>query len=203
MVKNISMKFQNTQFFCQKYWQNAIPRAKATEDLLWRDRLDFTNANKSILGLTANDNYSKRITRFGIKHNDLIMRATSERTKNNLTVWRGIPKKINNIQQHIVHLYNKCVNLKKGDILYMPEYSFWATKRCYALERATDFSSSKSGILYELTLPKGYNLYKNVYPILPRASQFKCISNTKIKCLKKDFQYNLIKLELLPRVVKY
>lgn len=192
MIKLIGSKSQNTQLLCQKYWSNI------DAVLFSRTRFDFADANQVLLGNALPDMYT---TSSLIKQNDLTQRLTGKEIKEALTIWRGIPEKIGDFPQYIKNLYQKCKALKKGDVLYMPEYSFWSDDRKHALERAIVFSSSNSGILYEVTLPSGYNLYEEYHPILPRASKFLCLGNRKIKSIKKGFEYNLIKLKLLPRDV--
>lgn len=192
MIKNIVPKLQYTDFFCHKYWKNIN---KKQTDVIPRTRFDFVDANEVILGLVHNDEY-KNIS-CTIKHNDLTQKLASKELNDSLTIWRGIPEKAGDIPSYIKNLYLKCQDLKKGDVLYMPEYSFWARERNYALRRAITESSSNSCILYELTLPKGYNLYENYHPILPRAVKFLCLGNKKLKSIKKGYEYNLIKLELL------
>ena len=200
MLKSIGHKIQNSQLFCHKYWEYLN---KNKENLIRpRDRLDFADANKVILGFRCPSDYTKFISSLIIKHNDLIQRLFSKKLNSEITLWRGIPQNLN-APGHVKSLYKKCINLKKGDILYMPEFSFWSKKRNYSFERAIKSLQANSGILYELRLPKGYELYTNFYPILPRASKFRCIENKKVKGIKKNYEYNLIKLEILPRDVKY
>ena len=124
----------------------------------------------------------------------MAVKLLSKPVKTDMVLWRGIanPNIYRDASKYLENMYKKCLNLKKGDVFYMPEYSFWSDNKKIALNYA-----AQNGIVYELKIPGGTNIFENIYPIFPRASKFLCINNTEIK--KGNNKLNHIELKLLPR----
>lgn len=193
MIKPIAPK----ELFCHTYWKNK-QTIKNLQDI---SRFNFTDASRDILNM---DDYylSSGKLKSVVQDCDLHQRLLSQPVKKSLTLYRGIPNPTHSDDKdfnYIKTIFNKCINLKKGDTLYMPEYSFWSDHKMEALQYANyKVSDAKQqGILYELEIPKDTPLYECIYIILKRCSKFICTSNKKIK--KDNKAYNHIKLKLLPR----
>lgn len=181
----------NKNLFCHQYWQRVLKNNKNIPNV---GRFDFHDANYELMGLT-NEYYGHLAPM--IKNNDLAQRLLSKPIKNDIVLWRGIanPNIYKDTPKYLEKMFKKCSNLKKGDVFYMPEYSFWSDSKQVARNYA-----AQNGIIYELKLPKGTNIFEKVYPIFQRASKFLCLNNTEIK--KGNNKLNHIKIELLPRDIK-
>ena len=183
-----SKTLNNKNLFCHQYWQRVLKNNKNIPDA---GRFDFNDANYELMGL-SNEYYGHLGAL--IKNNDLALKLLSAPIKKDIVLWRGItnPNIYKDIPKYLDNKFKKCSNLKKGDVFYMPEYSFWSSNKNEALNYA-----AQNGIIYELKIPKGTKLLEKIYPIFKRASKFLCVNNTEIK--KGNNKLNHIKLELLPR----
>lgn len=194
MLKIIPSTNIKNQMFCQKYWQNILTN---TKKIPTTDRFNLRDANLEIMNLS--NIYSKpgELSNL-IKTNDLAQKFNSKLTDEDMILWRGIQSPLDDDSNYVKKLFNKCINLKKGDIFYMPEYSFWADSKNAALTYAAP-KIAKRSLLYELSLPKGSEVYNIIYYILRRYSKFICIDNKEV--IEGYSKYNHIKLEPLPRDV--
>ena len=182
----------NKNLLCHQYWQRVLKNNKTIPNA---GRFDFNDANYELMGLT-HKYYAGSLGAL-IKNNDLVQKLLSKPIKHDIVLWRGItnPDRFEDTPKYLEKMFKKCSNLKKGDVFYMPEYSFWSDNKNLALNYALN-----NGILYELQIPKGTKIFEKIYPIFQRASKFSCIKNTEI--IKENKKLNHIKLELLPRGVK-
>ena len=180
--------FNNKGLFCHQYWQRVLKNNKAIPNA---GRFDFNDANYELMGIS--NNYCEHLTSL-IKNNDLSLKLSSKPIKYDIVLWRGIanPNIYKEKSKYLEDKFKKCSNLKEGDVFYMPEYSFWSESKTEAINYA-----AQNGIIYELKIPKGTNIFEKIYPIFKRASKFLCINNTEIK--KDNSKLNHIKLKLLPR----
>lgn len=179
----------NKELFCHQYWRKVLTHNKEIPNV---SRFEFNDANIALMGFTHSNNLNSLI-----KDNDLAQKLLSKRIDNDIVLWRGIskPDTDNNKYNYAINLYKKCSTLRKGDTFYMPEYSFWSDNKNTALNYG-----NKNGILYELKVPKGTNIFQKIYPIFQRASKFLCTENNTI--VNGNNKLNHIKLDLLPRDVK-
>lgn len=190
-INIFSRTLNNKNLFCHQYWQRVLKNNKKIPDA---GRFDFNDANYELMGIS--NEYFGYFDSL-IKNNDLALKLSSKPIKHDIVLWRGIanPNIYRDVSKYLENMYKKCLNLKKGDVFYMPEYSFWSDNKKMALNYA-----AQNGIIYELKIPKGTNIFENIYPIFQRASKFLCIHNTEIK--KGDNKLNHIKLKLLPRDIE-
>ncbi len=181
LVKSLN----NKKLFCQQYWQNVLKKNKEIPNV---GRFDFADVNDELMGF--NNNYlSSGHLEFRLKNNDLAQKLLSKPAENDITLWRGIQQP-NEKYKYAKNMFEKCSNLKSGDVFYMPEYSFWSENKKEAMSYA-----NKNGIIYELKVPKGTNILQLIYPIFKRASKFLCTKNTLI--LEGKNKLNYITLNLL------
>lgn len=161
---------------------------------------DFYDANYELMGLDNSYLSSGNLNHI-VKQNDLVQNLELKRTKKDMVLWCGIenPSTYEGERfSYVKNLFNKCINLKKGDIFHMPEYSFWSNNKSVALIYAKPKSTvEEQGLVYELRVPKGSEVYENSHHIFRRYSKFLCTDNQKVVDGNKI--YNHIKLELLPR----
>lgn len=198
MLKSIVSKPQNKELFCQTYWKNIklreVPSASARE---------FHDFNNYIM--QKDKSYSHSYMQKTCIENDLALRFRLKSLPKTITFFRGITNpdlRESPLPEYIKNLFQKSIKLKKNDIIYMPEYSFWSNSKFHALDYIVS-STVKPGVLYEITVPKGtknYDYFITILLILKRGSKFSCISNEKI--IDGSNSYNHIKLELLPRDIK-
>lgn len=201
MIKPVSSYIQTRELFCHKYWQQVLKNTTTISSPA--GRFDFRDANEELMGL---NNFHLPHTYLNelIKNNDLTLKLLSKPIPQKLVLWRGIPNPLNsddNSLKYLQNLFQKCINLKKNEVIHMPEYSFWTDRKQTALRYANDqILKSPNGILYELTVPKNSNLYTKIYTILQRYSKFLCTDNTQI--IEDGKTYNHIKLTLLPKDIE-
>ena len=111
-----------------------------------------------------------------------------------LTVYRCIGEKPDFFSEY--KLYQKRLNIKKGDIINMREYAYCTSDRSYA----EVYLPNRKGILYEIIIPKGSRISEigdgvNNEVVFPRSSKFKCLEVTKVKNDKDDYLH--VKLEYI------
>lgn len=191
-----SRKRSTEQKFCHKYWQKVLAKAKEIPE---RDTFDFWDANLELMGLS---NFYSQMGDLAhiIGRNDLAQKLKSKLTDNDMILWRGIQKPGEEFQDEKANyakkLFDKSINLKKGDIFHMPVYSFWTDER-HSAEIFASLKTAHQALIYELSLPKGSEVYQNRHFIFRRYSKFICTDNQKV--IEGNTTYNHIKLELLPR----
>jgi len=113
---------------------------------------------------------------------DMAFKRLSPITEN-LTVYRCIPKRPSFLRGHN-ELFEKSIGVKPGEITVMREYAYCTPDKSYAKAFLGD-----GGIIYEISLQKGTRVsqgiagYRGSYGdyVLPRYSQFKCISNETLE----------------------
>ena len=185
------MKISNNQeLFCQKYW-HTILKKKITNPQI--SRFDIADANLNLMGLDSKHLSTSELQAL-IKHSDIALKVLAKPIKNDITLWRGVPKP-DKSPKYVKNLFKISKKLKKGDNFHIPQYSFWTTNPQIALKYA-----NQNGLIYELKISKGTNILEKIFPILQRASKFLCTQNTKIK--ENNLKLNHIKLQLLPRETK-
>lgn len=197
MQQITSSNSQSKELFCQTYWKNFKPR-----NFPGQNARAFHDFNNYIM--QKDKSYSHVYMQKLCIANDLALRFRLKSLPKTITFFRGITNpdfRETPSPEYIKKLFQRSIKLKKNDILYMPEYSFWSNRKFYALDYIAS-EPTKPGILYEITVPKGtknYDYFTSLL-ILKRGSKFSCISNEKI--IDGTNSYNRIKLELLPRDIK-
>ena len=189
MIFNLFKRTSNNkELFCHQYWHKVLKNNPQIPNI---GRSEFNDANLTLMGFTSDSHLATLI-----KDNDLTQKLLSKPINKDIVLWRGISKPDTyNKYNYATNLYKKCSNLRKGDTFYMPEYSFWSDSKNTALNYG-----SKNGIIYELNVPKGTNIFQKIYPIFQRASKFLCTENNII--IEGNNKLNHIKLDLLARDVK-
>ena len=188
MIKITSCKNNYKNLFCTQYWEKVKKfrgRNNITGDLSYS--FDLPEVNKIITGAMDNYNFESPMQEI-IKTTDLEFKLFKPLRKKTV-LWRGIPDKTAGEPLSVARLFNKCLNLKTGDKIMMPEYAYASDAKFYA--EAFAKSGGGVGILYEIDVPKGSCISKK--NIFPRCSVFECISNE----ICKDKGYRHIKLKYL------
>lgn len=177
---------------CEEYWlkktnkpykHNPQEKVSTSFDL---HEINFFLLNDSLFNTISTFDSSE--TTLGIQN---MISLTDEEfkqltpTKTPMTLWRGITP-----FKEFIKRFEKSLQIKKGDIIHMPEYAYASyTKTC-----AKNYAQrlNKKGILFEITVPKNSKISRGVHCIFPRASVFECTET-----IEKD-RYKLIKLNYLP-----
>lgn len=179
---------KNQELFCQQYWNKVLAGKTKQYDHLSQE-FDLHGINYYLLAglFPMNENSLNKIISTTDKELKLF-----KPTKKALTLWRGIrnPKPYDN--KIFLKKFDKCKDLKEGDILTMPEYAYAAENKQYA----EFYASYKDGILYEINVPKGSKIGDSHFYIFPRASKFKCKGNELVE--NDRVQYHHIKLDYIP-----
>lgn len=197
MQQITSSNSQSKELFCQTYWKNSKRR-----NIPCQTAIEFHDFNNYIMQKDKSSSHSC-MQKLCIA-NDLALRFRLKSLPTDITFFRGITNpdyRKTRSAEYIKNLFQRSIKLKKNDILYMPEYSFWSNSKSYSFDYVV-LDTTKPGILYEITVPKGtknYDYFDSLL-ILKRGSKFSCISNEKI--IDGTNSYNHIKLELLPRDIK-
>lgn len=144
----------------------------------------------------------KRIIRDVVRETDWQFKCL-EPTKESVTVYRVVGEKPPFFEQE-VKLYNKAFNVKKGDIITMPEYAYFAGGRQYS---DVYMGYEGRGIIYEMEIPAGARVSRSgeivngklddwgAELVIPRSSQMEVIET---KMLENGSKY--IKLRyILPK----
>ena len=184
----------SAELLCQKYCSRLKQKPNAVQNMRC---YDFTEANYEIMGLENFYLSHSKLTEL-IRKNDMAQRFLSEALDQDTVLYRGIPHPDQDDNGYLFNLFNKTKDLQKGDVFCMSEYSFWSKDKEEALGYAR--VTSLKGILYELILPKGFQIYERLFCILRRNSKFICLDNKTGKV--DNFVFNHIKLKLLPRDVE-
>ena len=183
MIKPILPKINSTELFCHKYWKRILKDAKPLEATAVYHHPSLTDINFSVL----RRNRSTSISIFGARR--MIPNIDKEfkllpPTTENLTLWRGVAMP-NYRERKFYDTFNRAYNVKKGDIIHMPEYAYAAPERKVA-EWYT--RTGTRNIIYEIEVPKGARISHSFNYVFPRYSKFECIDintdNTTISPIK-------------------
>ena len=184
-----------TQQFCDLYWQRTRNAAQISQKEINHisHQWNLSNINCYLLG-------SKNAVLWNANYRDIpeIIRNTDTEfrylrpTKEDLILWRGVAKPIDDIA-YINDVFNKSMNLKKGDLIRLPGYIFADSN----IKTAKEFGqiSTNSAILYKINAPAGSRIYRSGCFIFPRDSKFVCTDN--ITMSEKNKPYQLISLDYI------
>lgn len=187
------LRANSQDFFCQKYWR-AIRKQVSSNKQNYKnpDLFDYNDYNYVLLGIKKN-------TGNQIKLGDLDLSfKLFEPAKKKYVMWRGVtdPSYFYENIPTLNNYFNKCKNIKTGEILCMKEFSYISCDCAYAKNFIC--SPNDVNILFEIEIPEGTRFFNNgTRNVLPRCSKFLCTSTKKIKDKKKTYQH--IKLTLLPK----
>ena len=192
MINKVTTK--SKPLFCEEYWaKRSIKnffKLKRSDQV--SHRFDLHDVNYFLLGYTGSNSNPKTLLYADhppITIHDVILATDKEfknlkPTKEKTTVWRGIQE-----FEIFSDRFEKCYNVKKGEIIYMPEYAFADEEKLYA----EGYARGNKAILYEINVPKGVKLSTKRHYIFPRYSKFECIDS------EEKENYKLIKLDYLPK----
>lgn len=195
MISPVSLKPQKAKLFCQQYWERVLKDAKplAKSSIEHHEILAEVNATALIrnynTGLPLN--FLKQIMAQSDKEFKLL-----EPLEKDITLWRGVSMPQHHLEKKYIGIFNKSYNIKKGDIIHMPEYPYASDDKKYASLFA---SNSKKAILYEIQVPKGARLSQTWAYVFPRFSRFECLEAVENKTEQNTIK--LIKLKyILPEI---
>lgn len=118
-------------------------------------------------------------------------------------MWRGVtnPSFLYPDILEIANYFNKCKNIKPGQILYTKEFAYTSYDSNYAKSFISKLSKDFENILFEIEIPKGAKfLNEGDINILQRCSKFLCRKTQRVKDGEKTFQH--IQLTMLPRDIQ-
>lgn len=195
MIKPILPKLQQTELFCRRYWNNALKNAKPINSTAVYHHDCLTDINLAVL----RRNRSTSISIFGarrmmpnIDKEFKLLKPTTE----DLTLWRGI-KMPNYKEKEFYDTFNRSYNVKKGDIIHMPEYAYAAPERKVAELYAP---SNTRSILYEIEVPKGARLSYSFNYVFPRYSKFECIEVKELEDISHPVKHIKLKYILPDKI---
>lgn len=166
--------------FCPKWWKDVELKyyRRSCGNVTYHGYLNGINHH-----LTTGVNPSGLRQQFfntGITPKDMIEITDAEfkalpKTKETIRAFRCVGKKPEVFKQDYAR-YTKSLNVKKGDIITMPEYAYATSDINYAKVYLPD----DKGILYDIEIPGGSRISltgygKNNEIVFPRASRFECI----------------------------
>ena len=195
MISPVSFKPHQTKRICQQYWERVLKDAHTLpkQNVEHHESLAEVNATALIrnynTGLPLN--FLKQIMTQSDKEFKLL-----EPLEKDITLWRGVSMPQHKIEEKYIGVFNKAYDIKKGDIIHMPEYPYASSDKKYASLFA---SNSKKAILYEIQVPKGAKLSHTWAYVFPRFSRFECIETVENKTEQNTIK--LIKLKyILPEI---
>lgn len=196
MIKSIIPKASKQELFCQKYWQKMGVRLNSEKNRYCSPCLfDYSNYNYYVLGISP----CKPKLLWDL---DASFKA-SKLSKERIIVWRGItnPSYLYPDNSQIGNYFDKCKNIKPGEILYMKEFPYITNSKNYAMSFISNFYKT-TNLLFEIEIPKGTPLPFDINrTVLQRCSKFVCTDTQRVK--DNGITYQHIKLTLLPRDIQY
>lgn len=176
MIKPVFQNTQQTKLICQQYWERVLKDAKPllTTNIVHHESL--TEVNATALIRNYNTGLPAALLKQIIRQSDKEFKLLRPLEKD-ITLWRGVSMPWGREEKYIKN-FEKAYNVKKGDILYMPEYAYASDDKKYASIYAT---YNKSAILYEIQVPKGAKISQTWAYVFPRASKFECLDSIETK----------------------
>ena len=179
-------------FFCQKYWHAIKKQVSSNKQHYEKPSLfDYNAYNYALLSIKESD---KELVKLGDL--DLSFKLF-EPSKKKYVMWRGVTNLYCQKNRILKDYFNKCKNIKPGEILYLKEFPYVSCERDFAKSYILNLKDNEN-ILFEIKIPKGTRFLNNGFrSVLPRCSKFLCTDTRKIK--EKETTYQHIKLTLLPK----
>lgn len=200
MINRMTPKAQNQELFCQKYWRKMKNKALLSKIGRQEPHLfDYHDCNYNILNI----NTSKTTDNKSLGNLDLAFKFF-EPSKEKYTTWRGVtnPLYYKKDLTQLNNYFEKCKNIKLGEILYMNEFPYVSMDYKYAMAYISNAAKDYEHILFEIEIPEGTCFLNDICRnVLQRCSKFLCTGTEKVQDGEKTFQH--IKLTLLPRDVQY
>lgn len=186
-IKPLIKKLQKTDIepFCQKWWKDVDIRSyrRSCGSVTYHGHLNGINHH-----LTTGANPSglrKTFFGTGITPKDMIEITDAEfkalpKTKETIKAFRCVGEKPEFFKQDYAR-YSKSLQVKKGDIITMPEYAYATSDIGYAKV----YLPNDKGILYDIEIPSGSRVSLtgcgiNNEIVFPRASRFECIGKEEV-----------------------
>lgn len=199
-MKPITPKTQTQELFCQQYWRKVKNKALLPKTQWEKPHLfDYHDCNYDILNLNPSRPRDKKL----LGNLDLSFKFF-EPSKEKYTTWRGVtnPLARYEYEPELNNYFEKCKNIKPGEILYMKEFPYVSIDCDYAKTYINPYAKDHEHILFEIEIPEGTCFLDGMYrSVLQRCSKFLCTGTEKAKDGDRNFQH--IKLTLLPRDVQY
>ena len=195
MISPVSLKPQQTKLFCQQYWERILKDAKPLVKSSIEHHESLAEVNATALIRNYNTglplNFLKQIMAQSDKEFKLLKPLEKD-----ITLWRGVSMPQHPMEKKYIGIFDKAYNIRKGDIIHMPEYPYASDDKNYASLFA---SNSKKAILYEIQVPKGAKLSQTWAYVFPRYSRFECLETVENKTEQNTIK--LIKLKyILPEI---
>lgn len=172
MIKPILPKTNTQELFCHQYWRKALKGATppSNPNAVYNHTL-LTDVNMAVLRRNRDNIMSRFTAQRIIRHSDSEFKQLKPIEKD-MTLWRGVSIPSYREDQ-FYDTFNKASNVKKGDIIHMPEYAYASTERSTANLYAP---KGKRGIIYEIEVPKGAKISHSFDYVFPRYSKFECLN---------------------------
>ena len=204
--KLVSSKAQASKpsepLFCEKLWKEC-----AEENMLKPLNRDYVSLHGELNGINhffitgANPELmGKEFMSTGLTPKEMISMADIEfkrlkPTEEPIKAFRCIGEKPDFFSEY--KLYQKRLNIKKGDTINMREYAYATSDINYA----RGYLTNDRGILYEIEIPEGARVSLkgtgiNNEIVFPRSSKFECIETKKIKGEDEDYLYVKLRYKL-------
>ena len=201
-AEKIPLKKLNKKLFCEEFWENkqqsALFKASNSESVSLHGYLNSINHHFHIspypdkmdeVSVFTNMTPREMITKTDFEFKSLMPLGQD------MKVFRGIGEKPDFFSTY--KLYQKALNIKKGETIRMSEYAYATSDINYA----NGYLLDGRGIMYEIEIPKGAkvsrigNIGVSDEIVFPRCSEFKCTAVSQIKDAENDFK--LVKLKYL------
>ena len=182
-IKKFASK--NVETFCQKWWKDVDLRhyKRHYGSVTHHGHLNGINHH---LTTGANPKGLKEIFfGTGITPKDMIEITDAEfktlpKTKEKIRAFRCVGEKPEFFKQDYAR-FNKSIQVKKGDIVTMPEYAYATSDINYAKV----YLPNDKGIIYDIEIPTGSRVSLtgqgiNNEIVFPRASRFECLGKEEI-----------------------
>ena len=194
----------NRSLLCEQFWTRRLKPALKTPEYISHEGL-ITGINGMFVGRRREFcealpvsmlQYAKMTVSQMIAFTDTEFKLLKPITEE-ITLWRGIGEPRHNKNFDGVPIFEKAYNVKKEDIVVMPEYAFASAEFYYPkfIMRHSTSGEGQRGILYKIEVPKGSKIYKHNHYNFPRCSRFECLGVEDIS--EKEGNYRLVHLKYI------
>ena len=195
MIKPVSPNFQQTKRICQQYWERVLKDAKPLTKAHIEHHESLAEVNATALIRNYNTGLPATLLKQIMFQSDKEFKLLKPLEKD-ITLWRGVSMPSHKMEEKYIKLFDEAYNIKKGDIIHMPEYPYASDDKKYASLFA---SYNKKAILYEIQVPEGAKLSQTWAYVFPRSSKFECLETVENKTEQNTIK--LIKLKyILPEI---
>ena len=170
---------QNKELFCHQVWKNSKVIKTTHNTPYVKYHSDLNHISHHLRTGYNPDGLTEKIPELGVTPKEMVKISDGEfkilpKTNETIITYRGV-------FENFSPRFSKSLEVKKGDIVTMPEFAYTTSDKSWALRYAgKDSAMEGRGLLYTIEIPpesrvsiKGSGTKNEI--VFPRCSQFECI----------------------------